>query len=115
MVMLPARLKIVGSCICVAVSVGCAGTPQPPPPPSAEEALKELVGVYKYIEYSKLPLPRKPEDFNDYVDSMPNALEKIKQGEYVVAWGVGRSTAPGAASQILVYEKKSPTDGGAVL
>ena len=74
-----------------------------------------MVGTYRYIEYSKLPLPRKPEDFSDYVDSMPTACERIKQGDYVVAWGVGRSTAPGAADQILVYEKKAPTDGGAVL
>jgi hypothetical protein len=95
--------------------MGCGGTPKPPPPPSAEEGLKELVGAYRYIEYSKLPLPRKPEDFNDFVDSMPNALERIKQGDYVVAWGVGRSTTAGAANQILVYEKKTPAEGGAVL
>ena len=74
-----------------------------------------MVDVYKYIEYSKLPLPRKPEDFNDFIDSMPNALERIKQGEYVVALGIGRSTAPGGAQQVLVYEKKAPTEGGAVL
>jgi hypothetical protein len=71
--------------------------------------------MYRYIEYSKLPLPRKPEDFNDYVDSMPTALERIKQGEYVVAWGVGLSSAPGAGNQILAYEKKSPAEGGVVL
>ena len=74
-----------------------------------------MVGVYRYIEYSKFALPRKPEDFNDYWDSMPNAFERIRQGEFVVAWGVGRSTAPGAAEQILVYEKKAPAEGGAVL
>jgi hypothetical protein len=94
---------------------GCAGEPPPPPPPSAEEGMKELVEVYRYIEYSKLPLPRKPEDFNDYWDSMPSAFERIKQGDYVVVYGVGRSTAAGAANQILVYEKKAPTDGGVVL
>ena len=93
----------------------CAGPPKPPPPPSAEEGLKEMVSVYKYIEYSKLPLPRKPDDFNDHMDSMPTALERIRQGEFVVAWGVGRSTAPGSAEQILVYEKKAATEGGAVL
>jgi hypothetical protein len=93
----------------------CAGTAQPPPPPSAEEGLREIVGIYRYIEYSKLPLPRKPDDFNDYVDSMPTALERIKQGDYVVAWGVGRSSAPGMGNQILAYEKKVPAEGGAVL
>jgi hypothetical protein len=94
---------------------GCNETPQAPPPPSGAEGLQEMVGVYKYIEYSKLPPPRKPEDFNDFVDSMPTAIQRVKDGEYVVAWGAGRSAAPGASGQILVYEKKAPTEGGAVL
>src|SRR5262245_62723500 len=93
----------------------CASKPQPPPAPSAEDGLNEMVNVYKYIEYSKLPLPRKPEDFADYWDTMPTAFERIKQGDYVVAWGVGRSAATGSAEQILVYEKKAPAEGGAGL
>jgi len=99
----------------VVFASACTRETKPPPPPSAEEGMKELAGIYRYIEYSKLPLPRKPEDFSDYVDSMPSAFERIKQGDYVVAWGAGRSTASGAAEQILVYEKKAPTEGGAVL
>src|SRR6476660_4913508 len=91
--------------ICLVLAGGCVGAPQPPPPPSAEEALKEMVNVYKYIEYSKLPLPRKPEDFADYWDSMPTAFERVKQGEFIVAWSIGHATTPGSAEQILVYEK----------
>src|SRR5262245_7386164 len=97
---LPSFIPIAG----VLLVAGCASETKPPPPPSAEDGLKEMVNVYKYIEYSKLPLPRKPEDFNEYIDSMPSALERIKQGDFVVAWGVGRSTAAGAGQQILVYE-----------
>lgn len=97
------------------LSVGCARTPQPPPPPSAEEGLKEMINVYRYIEYSKLPLPKKPEDFRDHWDSMQSSFDRVASGEYVVVWGVGRSTAPGTGEQILVYEKKAPTEGGAVL
>jgi hypothetical protein len=112
-------MRIVGQsvwgCVLFVLWTGCTSEPPPPPPPSAEEGLKELVNVYRYIEYSKLPPPRKSEDFGDYWDSMPTASDRIKQGEYIVAWGVGRSTSPGAASQILVYEKKAPTEGGAVL
>jgi len=74
-----------------------------------------LVGVYRYIEYSKLPLPRKAEDFADFVDSIPSAYERIKQGEFVVSWGVGRAAAADVAKHILVYEKKAPAEGGAVL
>jgi hypothetical protein len=112
--MLAACRRIVGLTL-AGLLLGCQAAPTPPPPPSAEEGLKELVGVYQYIEYSKLPVPRKPDDFNDYVDSMPNALGRIKAGEYVVAWGVGRSTASGAAAQVLAYEKKAPSEGGVVL
>jgi hypothetical protein len=112
---MPSAPRTIWCCLVVVVLAGCQSAPQPPPPPSAEEGLKELVGVYRYIEYSKFALPRKVEDFNDYWDSMPTAFDRIKQGDYIVAWGIGRSTAPGAANQILVYEKKAPTEGGAVL
>ena len=108
------RLRIALALVVVTFSA-CGQEPGPPPPPSAEDGLKEMVGVYRYIEYSKLPLPRKADDFNDYVDTMPTALDRIKQGEYVVVWGVGRSAAPGMAAQVLAYEKKVPADGGAVL
>jgi hypothetical protein len=113
--MRPFRLVLAAWCGLLMLCPACERAPQPPPPPSAEEGLKELMGVYRYIEYSKFPLPRKPEDFSDYWDSMPTAFERIKQGDYIVAWGVGRSTVPGAANQILAYEKKAPTEGGAVL
>jgi hypothetical protein len=117
--MLGAVMQFAGRFVCccavLALLIGCASETPPPPPPSAEEGLKELVNVYRYIEYSKLPPPRKPEDFGDYWDSMPTAFDRIKQGEFIVAWGIGRSAAPGAGNQILVYEKKAPSEGGAVL
>src|SRR5436305_6143281 len=99
----------------LSASWGCARPPQPPPPLSAAQGLAEMPPIYKYIEYSKIPLPRRPEDFDDFIDSMPNALARLKSGEYIVAWGIGLSQAPGAADQILAYEKKAPTEGGAVL
>jgi hypothetical protein len=101
--------------VLIVLWAGCESAPQPPPPPSAEEGLKELINVYRYIEYSKLPAPRRPEDFSDHWDSMPTAFDRIKQGEILVAWGTGRSTVPGAANQVLAYEKKAPNEGGAVL
>jgi hypothetical protein len=106
------RLLIVA---CLALIAACAQEPQPPPAPSAEEGLQELASMYRYLEYSKLPAPRKVEDLNDYVDSLPSALDRIKSGDFIIAWGVGRSTAPGSSSSILAYEKKAPAEGGAVL
>ena len=74
-----------------------------------------MAEVYRYIEYSKLPLPRKPEDFTDHWDSLQAAFDRVKAGEIVVIWGVGRATGPGAGQQVLAYEKQAPTEGGAVL
>ena len=95
--------------------LGCSSAPKPPPPASGAEGLQELVKVYEYIEYSKFPLPRKLADFDQHWDNMPNAYSRIQSGEYVLAWGVGASKAPGAGQQILAYEKKAATEGGAVL
>jgi len=94
---------------------GCSSAPKPPPPPSGADGLAELVKVYEYIEYSKLPPPGKLADFDQHWDNMPNAYSRIQSGEYVVAWGVGHSKAPGAGQQILAYEKKAAAEGGAVL
>lgn len=101
--------------VAASIVLGCGREPLPPPAPSAEEGLKEMAKVYEYIEYSKLTVPQKPEDFRSYWDSMQGSFDRVQQGELVVAFGIGRSTAPGAGSQILVYEKNAPTSGGAVL
>jgi hypothetical protein len=106
-------------CLCCLLTLfllgACNSEPPPPPLPSAEEGLKEMAKVYQYIEYSKLPLPHRAEDFRDYWDSMQASFDRVQQGDFVVVWGVGRSAAAGAGSQILVHEKKAPTDGGWVL
>ncbi len=115
MAVVSSRMWILSACLCLASAVGCSGTPQPPPPPSGEEGIKELVSVYEYIEYSRFPPPRRLSDFEAHWDNMPNAFNRIQSGDYVVAWGVGRSTAPGAGKQVLAYEKRASTEGGAVL
>lgn len=110
-----ARSRVLFGLSMIVLSTGCGGEPPPPPAPSAEEGLKEMAKVYQYIEYSKLPPPQKAEDFRDHWDSMQASFDRVQQGEFIVVFGVGRSAAPGAANQILVYEKKVPASGGAVL
>ena len=107
----------VRSCLLLALLLftACSRTPQPPPPPSAEESFQQMAKVYEYLVYSKFPPPKRPADFEAYVDTMPTAFDRIQKGELVVAWGVAKSTAPAVGQQVLVYEKKTPTEGGAVL
>jgi len=99
---------------CLALSFSCACSQRRPiePPKTNEDGLKELAEMYRYIDYSKLRVPGKAEDLNDFVDSLQNALERVKSGEIVVYWGVGYSKD---GEQILAYDKKAETDGGPVL
>src|SRR6266487_3301301 len=91
-------LWLVSLLICTA----CSDAPRPPPPIAPAEALKEVVEVYKYIEYSKLPLPKTLGEFNQYQDSMMTAYEGIQKGDYVVVLGAGLSSSPASANQVLV-------------
>jgi len=99
----------------VLFALGCSQAPHSATAVSGESQLKELNAVYEYVEYSKMPAPRRKEDFAQHWDSMPNAFDRVQNGEIVVVWGIGRSTAPGTGQQILAYEKAAPTEGGAVL
>ena len=103
------------ACFTIALCLGCSDTPDLPelaPPAQGLDALRE---IYEYIQDSKLPLPKKPADFDEYLDSLPGAYDRIKNGEITVAWGFGLSKAPAAAKQVLAYETKAATEGGSVL
>jgi hypothetical protein len=95
--------------------IGCAARPTTPTPATTGDGLKELVSVYEYRDYSKLPPPRKVEELLEYVDSLPNALSRIQSGEYEVVWGVGMSKSAPSSGGVLAYEKKAATGEGAVL
>jgi hypothetical protein len=93
----------------------CSSAPKPPPALDAAQALKELAEVYKYLDYSKLPPPKAATDFNQYQDAMMTAYQGVQNGDYVVLFGVGLASSPPASNQILAYEKRAASDGGAVL
>lgn len=76
-----------------------------------DNAMEELAEVYKYIRDSKLAVPRKVEDFEEYEASLPTAYPKIQSGEFVIAWGVGL----GSGTSVLAYEKEAGGKGGLVL
>lgn len=91
---------------------GCGKSETQAPPVSGEAGLKELVRMYEFLAYEKRPMPRKVDDLTEFFDTIPNALPRIQSGEYVLIWGVGLSKSSNA---VLAYEKKAPTEGGAVL
>jgi hypothetical protein len=99
------RLWIAATCAGLLISAGA--TPQPPPPPSGEEGLKEMISDVQVHRVLQAAAAAQPEDFNDYVDSMPTAFYRVKDGEYVVAWGVGRSASlPGAGAGCSFMRRK---------
>lgn len=106
------RSLLILACLALCVFPACAQRRPPEPPRTAEDGLKELGELYKYIDYSKLAVPNRVEDLNNYWDSIQNAFDRVKNGEIVVYWGVGYSKS---GNQILAYDKKAETEGGPVL
>jgi len=95
--------------------VGCGSKQATPPPVSGAVGLQELAEVYKYLEYSKEPPPTRVEDLSQYIDTVPNALPRLQNGDYEVIWGVGLSSVPPSSGGVLAFERKTSTAGGAVL
>jgi hypothetical protein len=112
--MQPGRLSPISWFLLLLLAAGCSENHRPAPSSNAD-GLKELVDVYKYLEYSSTPPPQRVDELNSYVDSLPNALPRIQNGEYLLVWGVGLAAAPPQSGGVLAYEKKAPTEGGAVL
>jgi hypothetical protein len=102
-------------CWWLVVIAGCGGKEVIAPPATSGDGLRDLVSVYEYLEYSKLPPPARVEDLTGYVDSLPNALGRIQSGEYEVVWGATLAKSAPAAGGVLAFEKKASADGGAVL
>ena len=94
---------------------GCGRKPVAPTPASAADGLREIVEVYKYLDYSGQTPPRFVEELTGFIDTLPNALPRIQSGEYELAWGVGLSSIPLASGGVLAFEKNVATEGGAVL
>ena len=77
--------------------------------------MKEILEVYRYLDYAKEPAPKSAAEFEHYLAARPEIATQIRSGDYVVAFGSLLSKNPAQANQVLVYEKKAPSEGGAVL
>jgi len=96
-----------------AALIGCTGGQVGPTRPASENnPLKEVGEVYLYRAKERKPPPRKLDDLIEHEPALPNAWDKLQNGDIVVAWGVGPA---GGDKTILAYEKKAGTEGGEVL
>jgi hypothetical protein len=91
----------------------CGTNPPPAPPPVDTEAgLKELGEVYKYRAAQKMPAPSRVDDLAEHDAALGNAWPAIQEGKIVVVWRAGYSSG---STDVLAYEKDTPTGAGNVL
>jgi hypothetical protein len=77
--------------------------------------LKQIVlGYLSCLDATQKP-PASAQDLAAYVENNAKLLGALREGQYVVYWGVNvfRLTA-GTSSTVLAYEKDVPTKGGQV-
>jgi hypothetical protein len=75
--------------------------------------LNEVHEIYmSYVKRNQAP-PKQFSDLNErsYSEIYPGAFNAIKDGKYVVVWGVSEKDS----STVLAYPKDAPTQGGLVL
>ena len=95
-----------------ALGAGCGGS-RPTIPPRGEVELKEIQDIYQlFIKNHQRP-PTQMSDLasRQYEGIYPGAVHSLKQGKYVVVWGVKDKDS----GTVLAYEKDAPTKGGPVV
>jgi|SRR5579872_4189323 len=92
---------------------GCGKSGDDPNAPQEEIQLKEIQKIYTlYMKKNEAP----PKQFSDidqptYSEVYPGGFNGIKDGKYVVVWGV---TDKGSGT-VLAYAKDAPEKGGMVV
>jgi hypothetical protein len=74
--------------------------------------IHELYSAYAK-NYQKPPQKLADLDKKEYEGLYPGTLKAVKDGSYVVIWGVDVSGKD--SGKVLAYEKAAPTEGGAVI
>jgi hypothetical protein len=94
------------------LAVGCGGS-SGPAQSQHQAQLKEIHEMYgHYIKrHEKAPSQMSDLAKKEYEGIYPGAVAALKQGKYVIVWGV-KSKDSGT---VMAYEKDAPTKGGAVL
>jgi hypothetical protein len=92
------------------LAVGCAQSePVPPAMEPQERDLNEILGMYRmYLKSHGQQPPQKLSDLMQARGIHGNVMQALKQGKYVVVWGVKDHNA----DTMLAYEKDAPAKGG---
>lgn len=100
--------------LALALLVLAAGCGTRPAEQSAQQkTLSELHEMYRHFIKSQQKAPKQMSDLakRQYEGIYPMAVAALKQGKYVVVWGVNGTDS----GTVLAYEKDAPSKGGAVL
>lgn len=93
------------------VAVLVVGCGKPDSDPNVDPEKKELGAIYglyrQYLKINQRP-PEQLSDLQRFKATDPTGMQKVKDGRYVVVWGIKDTKA----ETILAYEKDAPTNGG---
>jgi hypothetical protein len=104
------RHLIVGTAL-LSATVGC-GPDGVKPDTSPKAVLLDLAEALKSAAGDKTKPPAKLAELDKIEPMMPLAGPAIRSGEVVYLWGAGYDAS---GTQVVAYEKKAETEGGAVL
>jgi hypothetical protein len=86
----------------------CGRTDQDPNVDVEKRELEELSGIYRmHVKNHQRP-PAGLDDLTQYERIHPRALQLVREGKYIVVWGVQNKDG----GTVIAYEKDAPTNGG---
>ena len=94
---------------------GCGASAEKSGPTPAESVTLGEIGAMFFGFKKQHKMPQSQADIARFANGFPNACAAIAKGDLLVRWGAGIEDTPEASRTVLVYEKKVPQDGGAVL
>lgn len=106
--------------VCFA-AVGCGGAQGPLPENEVmNDNLKAVGSLYRTYQSLQQKPPTKVAELKTYQEMAPAAFEAVRNGSIEVVWGtkltdLNEDSSKDSADEVLAYEKKTPSEGGAVL
>ncbi|VTR94517.1 Uncharacterized protein OS=Singulisphaera acidiphila (strain ATCC BAA-1392 / DSM 18658 / VKM B-2454 / MOB10) GN=Sinac_0826 PE=4 SV=1 [Gemmata massiliana] len=86
--------------------------------PGADAVLHEVGGLIQMYSGETGKGPKKVADLTKYQNGYPLGFQAVQSGDVVVVWGAkigGEGEAASGPTNVIAYEKKTPTEGGWVL